>query len=87
MTLRSLLWFVVVWLKYDVVPEPLRYAWWLVWSRLRAAAHAIHRRSVIQGAPRPGSGSRVCSKGRDWGWGMGAGPGLELSQGRVQGLG
>ena len=50
MTLRSLLWFVVVYLKYDVVPEPLRYAWWLVWSRLRAAAHAIHRRAVIQGA-------------------------------------
>lgn len=49
MTLASLLWFAVVYLKFEVTPEPLRYFWWLVWSRLRAAAHAMHRRLVVQG--------------------------------------
>ena len=49
MTLASLLWFAVVYLKYEVTPEALRYIWWLVWSQVRATAHAVHRRLVIQG--------------------------------------
>ena len=49
MTLGSLLWFAMVWLKYEVTPEPLRYFWWVVWSKVRVAAHAIHRRLVVQG--------------------------------------
>ena len=50
MTLASLLWFAVIWLKYEVTPEPLRYFWWVVWSHVRVAAHAVHRRLVLQGA-------------------------------------
>ena len=49
MTLASLLWFAMVWLKYEVTPEPLRYFWWVVWSKVRVAAHAVHRRLVVQG--------------------------------------
>ncbi len=49
MTLGSLLWFAIVWLKYEVTPEPLRYFWWVVWSKVRVAAHGIHRRLVVQG--------------------------------------
>ncbi len=49
MTLGSLLWFAMIWLKYEVTPEPLRYFWWVVWTKVRVVAHGIHRRLVLQG--------------------------------------
>ena len=49
MTLMSMLRFVPYWLKYVVIPEPLRFVWWLIWSRVRAVEHRVHRHLVLEG--------------------------------------
>ncbi len=51
MTVASALAFVPLWAKYTLVPDFARFLWWLVWVRVRAAAHFFHRRAVMQGAP------------------------------------
>ena len=49
MTLMSVLRFVPFWLKYMVIPEPLRFVWWLIWSRFRVVEHRVHRHLVLEG--------------------------------------
>lgn len=49
-TLWSTLWFLPVWLKYQVVPEIMRYAWFIVWSALRRVYFRFHTWAVLQGA-------------------------------------
>lgn len=52
-TILSTLWFVPMWMKYNAVPDILRYAWYMVWLQLKAAYHKYHAWAVLQGA-RPG---------------------------------
>ena len=49
LTFLSFLWFVPVFVKFYVIPGPLRYLWWLVWVRIQAAQHALHKRVILQG--------------------------------------
>ena len=53
MTPLSALLYVPFWIKFVVIPEPLRFLWWLVWCRVKAIAHAAHRRLVLQGGLLP----------------------------------
>ncbi len=50
MTLWSVVGFLPLWVWYSVVPQPLRFLWWLVWVRVAAAHHVVHRRAVKLGA-------------------------------------
>ena len=50
MTLFSALGYLPRWAKYTLVPDFLRFLWWLVWVRVCAVAHVIHRAAVLQGA-------------------------------------
>lgn len=45
----SFLWFVPVFIKYHVIPGPVRYVWWLVWSAFLRARYQIRKRLVLQG--------------------------------------
>ena len=45
----SFLWFVPVFVKYHVIPGPVRYVWWLVWSAFLRARYQIRKRLVLQG--------------------------------------
>ena len=49
-TVWSTLWFVPIWVKYHVVPDIVRYAWYIVWSAMRALYMKHHRWAVLQGA-------------------------------------
>ena len=49
MTVFSALAFLPVWAKFTLVPDFLRFAWWLVWVRVLAVAHVFHRAAVMQG--------------------------------------
>jgi hypothetical protein len=49
MTLFSALGYLPRWAKYTLVPDFLRFLWWLVWVRICAVAHVIHRAAVLQG--------------------------------------
>ena len=49
-TILSTLWFVPMWMKYNAVPDILRYAWYMVWLQLKAAYHKYHSWAVLQGA-------------------------------------
>ena len=49
MTVFSALAFLPVWAKFTLVPDFLRFAWWLVWVRILAVAHVLHRAAVMQG--------------------------------------
>ena len=49
-TVWSILWFVPIWIKYHVVPDIVRYAWFIVWSAARAVYMKQHRWAVLQGA-------------------------------------
>ncbi|CAK0735923.1 hypothetical protein CVIRNUC_000662 [Coccomyxa viridis] len=49
-TILSTLWFVPMWMKYNAVPDILRYAWYMVWLQLKAAYHKYHAWAVLQGA-------------------------------------
>ena len=49
----SLLGFVlwpIVWVKWKI-PLPLRYLWWLVWSRVLELGQFLHKQVVLQGKP------------------------------------
>lgn len=50
MTPLSVLRFVPFWIKYVIVPEPLRFVWWLITCRWRAVEHRVHRHLVLEGA-------------------------------------
>ena len=50
LTILSVLRFVPYWLKYVVIPEPLRFVWFLIWSQMKAVEHRLHRQLVLQGA-------------------------------------
>ena len=50
MTLFSALGYLPRWAKYTLVPDFVRFLWWLVWVRICAVAHIIHRAAVLQGA-------------------------------------
>lgn len=50
MTLFSALGYLPRWAKYTLVPDFVRFLWWLVWVRVCAVAHVIHRAAVLQGA-------------------------------------
>ena len=49
MTVFSALAFLPVWAKFTLVPDFLRFAWWLVWVRVLVVAHVFHRAAVMQG--------------------------------------
>lgn len=49
MTLFSALGFLPRWAKYTLVPDFMRFLWWLVWVRICAVAHLIHRAAVKLG--------------------------------------
>jgi hypothetical protein len=48
-TVWSTLWFVPIWVKYHVVPDIVRYAWFIVWTAMRAVYMKQHRWAVLQG--------------------------------------
>ena len=48
-TVLSTLWFVPIWLKYNAVPDILRYAWYIVWVQIVAAYRRYHAWAVLQG--------------------------------------
>lgn len=50
MTVFSALAYLPQWAKYTLVPDFVRFLWWLVWVRICAVAHFFHRRAVKQGA-------------------------------------
>jgi hypothetical protein len=52
MTLFSAVGYLPRWAKYTLLPDFLRFLWWLVWVRVCAVAHVIHRAAVLQGALR-----------------------------------
>lgn len=52
MTLFSALGYLPRWAKYTLVPDFARFLWWLVWVRVCAVAHVVHRAAVLQGALR-----------------------------------
>lgn len=45
----SFLWFIPVFVKYHIIPGPLRYLWWLTWSAFLTARYQICKRLVLQG--------------------------------------
>lgn len=49
-TVRSVLAYGASWLKYNIVPEVVRYLWWLVWVRIVALGMQLRRKAVMQGA-------------------------------------
>ena len=52
MTLATLLAFLPGWVKYYLVPAPLRFVWFFVWLALKRAAYCAHKVIVLQGGPR-----------------------------------
>jgi hypothetical protein len=51
MTVLTFLAFLPTWFKFYAVPGPLRFAGYLLWGRVQAALHVVHRALVLQGAP------------------------------------
>ncbi|KAK9916215.1 hypothetical protein WJX75_000147 [Coccomyxa subellipsoidea] len=49
-TFWSTLFFVPLWIKYEALPEIVRYAWYVVWSALKALHYKYHKWAVLQGA-------------------------------------
>lgn len=60
----SFLWFVPVFVKYHVIPGPVRYVWWLVWSAFLRARYQIRKRLVLQGQSLQFSCSSCLRQGR-----------------------
>ncbi len=50
-TFWSTIFFVPLWFKYEVVPEIVRYAWFIVWSAAKALHYKYHKWAVLQGTP------------------------------------
>jgi hypothetical protein len=50
MTVLSFFLCVLPWIKYCVIPEQLRFLWWLLWVPLKKLAFAVHKYLVLQGA-------------------------------------
>lgn len=48
-TARSKLLYILYWIKYTLVPEPVRYVWWIVWSAIRQAWYPYHKKAVLEG--------------------------------------
>ena len=49
MTPLSFLWFVPLYMKYHVIPGPVRYLWWVIWSAFLRARYQIRKRLVLVG--------------------------------------
>ncbi len=49
MTVFSAIAYLPLWAKYTLLPDFVRFLWWLVWVRACAVAHFFHRRAVKQG--------------------------------------
>lgn len=49
MSILTVIFFFPGWLKYYVIPQPFRYLWYLVWSRVQKAHHAYHKWACLQG--------------------------------------
>lgn len=49
MTPLSFLWFVPLYMKYHVIPGPVRYLWWVTWSAFLRARYQIRKRLVLLG--------------------------------------
>ena len=41
--------FVPMWIKYEAIPEIVRYAWYIVWSALKIVHNKYHKWAVLQG--------------------------------------
>mmetsp|Transcript_23784 Transcript_23784/g.56693 ORF Transcript_23784/g.56693 Transcript_23784/m.56693 type:complete len:204 (-) Transcript_23784:42-653(-) len=50
MTLWSVLMFVPMWIRFYVIPHPVRYAMFLLWSSAKPLIHSIRRSAVLAGA-------------------------------------
>lgn len=50
MTLLTMLAFLPTFIKFYVVPGPIRYVWWLIWSVVREAGYQLRKKAVIAGA-------------------------------------
>ncbi|KAL3147788.1 hypothetical protein ABBQ32_002518 [Trebouxia sp. C0010 RCD-2024] len=50
MTPLSFLWFVPLYIKYHVIPGPVRYLWWVTWCAFLRARYQIRKRLVLLGA-------------------------------------
>ena len=50
MTPFSVLAYVPLWVKYNAVPDFVRFLLWLVWVRVRAVYHYVHKGGVVFGA-------------------------------------
>lgn len=49
MTPLSFLWFVPLYIKYHVIPGPVRYLWWVTWCAFLRARYQIRKRLVLLG--------------------------------------
>lgn len=50
MNIFSIISFALGWIKYNVVPEPLRFAWWLVWVQLSKVLRKVQYQATLLGA-------------------------------------
>jgi amino acid permease len=48
-----------VWIKYNLVPDIVRYAWFIVWCIIKAAHYRYHKWAVLQGKPHSASSFHI----------------------------
>lgn len=51
-TVWSVIWFIPMWLRFCVVPEPIRYVSYLLGGMLKPSVNAVRKRIVLAGRPR-----------------------------------
>ncbi|KAL4458184.1 hypothetical protein ABPG75_013049 [Micractinium tetrahymenae] len=50
MTLLTMLAFLPNFIKFYLIPGPIRYVWWLIWSVVREAGYQLRKKAVVAGA-------------------------------------
>lgn len=50
MNIFTIISFAFGWIKFNIIPEPIRFAWYLVWVQLRIVLRKAERHVVLAGA-------------------------------------